>query len=93
MQSFNEGHKNWMDFYPVEERLGKGARTDRDAVMMVDVGGGAGQQALALKNKFPSLPGRFVVQDLQSLPAEHERVQGIEYQQHDFFNEQPVKGE
>ena len=57
MKTFNEGHKDWIDFYPVEERLGKGASTESNAVMIVDVGGGAGQQALALKGKFPILPG------------------------------------
>ena len=45
MGTFNEGHKDWLDFYPVEERLAAGADDSPEAVMMVDVGGGHGHQA------------------------------------------------
>ena len=64
MATFNDGHKDWLHFYPVEERLGKGAESEADSVMMVDVGGGYGHQAVNFKNSFPHLPGRFIVQDL-----------------------------
>jgi demethylsterigmatocystin 6-O-methyltransferase len=92
ISNFNKDRKDWSDFYPVEERLGKGAETNSDAVMMVDVGGGLGHQAVGLKKKFPQLPGRFVVQDLMSLPPESDRVDGVEYVVHDFLKEQPIKG-
>ena len=95
--NFNEGHKDWLDFYPVEERLGKGADGGADggadAVMMVDVGGGPGHQALNLKKRFPQLPGRYIVQDLpHTFPKDAERDPGIEYMHHDFTTVQPVKG-
>ncbi len=92
MATFNEGHRDWTEFYPVLKRLGEGARDDVDAVMMVDVGGGLGHQALNLKRNYPQLPGKFIVQDLpQALPDP--RPEGIEYMAHDFTTEQPVKGE
>ncbi|KAJ9634421.1 hypothetical protein H2204_006246 [Knufia peltigerae] len=91
MTNFNDGHKSWTEFYPVMERLGREAKQDASAVMMVDVGGGYGHQAAELKHKFQQLPGRFVVQDLvQGLPASPK--DGIEYMEHDFFAEQPIKG-
>ena len=92
MSNFNEGHRVWSDLYPVEDRLGKGADTDANAVMMVDVGGGLGHQAAGLRKKFPQLPGRFVVQDLNALPPDSDRVAGVEYEVHDFMKEQPIKG-
>ena len=90
--NFNEGHKDWFDFYPVNARLNSDAETESSAVMMVDVGGGWGSQAIGLKKKFPQLLGRFIVQDLMSLPPESDREPGIEYVSHDFFKEQPIKG-
>lgn len=93
MGTFNEGHKAWTDVYPVAERLGKGASTESDAVMMVDVGGGQGHQAIDLKKSFPDLPGRFVVQDLPfAFPPEEQRVKDVEFMVHDFTKEQPIKG-
>ena len=92
MSTFNEGHKDWTEVYPVEERIGSDADTSPDAVLMVDVGGGYGHQTVKLKRKFPNLPGRFVVQDLLALPPEKTRVNDVEYMEHDFMTEQPVKG-
>lgn len=91
MANWNVGHKDWCDFYPVLDRLGHEASRDPSAVMMVDVGGGLGHQAAALKRKFPKLPGRFIVQDLaQSLPSSP--PDGVEVMEHDFFAKQPIKG-
>ena len=91
--SFNRSHKDWLEFYPVEKRLGEGAESGSDAVMMVDVGGGLGHQTVNLKKRFPKLRGRLVVQDLPNvLPASKDRVPGIEYMDHDFTTEQPIKG-
>jgi hypothetical protein len=58
--------------------------------MMVDVGGGCGHQAKPLKDTFPNLPGKLVVQDLPQM--EGKGIPGIEFQAHDFFLEQPIKG-
>jgi len=91
MATFNEGHKDWFEFYPVEKRLIEGARDEPDAVFMVDVGGGLGHQAINLRRQFPHAPGRFIVQDLPyALSSEWEA--GVEFQVHDFMTEQVVKG-
>ena len=91
MSGFNEGRASWLDFYPVEKNLGAGARPDKDAIMFVDVGGGFGQEAVALKKRHPNLPGRFVVQDLPYAIAGL-KLDGIEAMVHDFFQPQPIKG-
>lgn len=90
MRTFNDDHRDWLDIYPVEERLAIGAEPSPEAVMMVDVGGRHGKQAINLKRKFPHLPGKFVVQDLlQGFPAE--KSGDVEYMVYDFRAEQPIK--
>jgi len=93
MSSFNDGHKNFLDIYPIMERLAPGASTDPEAVMMVDIGGGQGHQAIAMKAKFPDLPGRYIVTDLaHGLPEKKDAYPGVEFLVHDFMTEMPIKG-
>ncbi|KAK4679817.1 hypothetical protein QC764_207430 [Podospora pseudoanserina] len=82
---------HWVDKYPVEERLGSLA-TKPDEAVLVDIGGGFGQQAIAFKAKFPNLPGRVIVQDIPQTLAGARPVPGIEFVEHDFFGPQTVKG-
>ena len=60
--------------------------------MFVDVGGGYGHEAAALKKHYPNLPGRFVVQDLPQIVSEIKLEDGVEAMAHDFFTPQPQKG-
>ena len=64
-----------------------------DAVAFVDVGGGAGHQGVALKERFPKLKGRIIIQDKPTVLAAALHDEGIEKWDYDFFTEQPVKGE
>jgi hypothetical protein len=68
----------------------EGFRDGNDSVMFVDVGGGFGHQAKLLKDTFPDIPGKFVVQDLPQMKGKD--LPGIEFQIHDFYEEQPIKG-
>ena len=43
----------------MEEEIGKGARQDSEAVLFVDIGGATGYEGLALKKRYPNLPGRL----------------------------------
>ncbi|KAL8798877.1 MAG: hypothetical protein Q9182_006307 [Xanthomendoza sp. 2 TL-2023] len=90
MTAFDEGRTSWLTFYPVI-KLQYGARKDSDAVLFLDIGGGMGHEASALKKRFPSLPGKLVVQDLPVVVA---RIQSgvVKSMAHNFFEEQPVKG-
>lgn len=79
----------------VQENLIKGAKTDGDAVFLVDVGGGAGHDLQELAQKHSDLPGKLVLQDLEGPIGEAKASklsEKIELQEHDFFSEQPVKG-
>lgn len=90
---YTKGRSSWMDTFPVKETLGTDARDGPAAIMFVDIGGGMGQEAVALKKRFPDLPGRFVVQDLPQIVSKHILNDGIESMAHDFFTPQPVEGE
>lgn len=87
--SFRRRGKDWFDVFPVADRL----RVPRDAdPLLVDIGGGQGEDLKKFKGRFPTMPGKLFLQDLpavvqgvQDLPA------GIEVQDHDFFQVQPVK--
>ncbi|KAF2111944.1 O-methyltransferase-domain-containing protein [Lophiotrema nucula] len=60
---------------------------------VVDVGGSHGVIALKLREKYPGM--KLVVQDrpevIKAVP-ESVKLQRLEFQAHDFFTEQPVKG-
>jgi len=96
MAGYRQGRPSWMDpdFYPVEDLLGKGFRTeDKDAVMLVDVGGGLGHDIEEFQRKHPRLPGRLVLQDLPSVikEATQKLHSAIEPMDHDFFTPEPIK--
>ena len=86
------GTQQWFDIYPAAEKF-RDFRNSADAVLMVDVGGGPGQELIRFKQANPDLPGRLVLEDLpktlhrlENLPKE------IEPLGHDFFTPQPVRG-
>lgn len=85
---------NFTDFFPADKQLGQGFdRSDKDAVIFVDVGGGRGHETLELRKKFPHLRGRMIVQDRTEVIRDITDKEGIEVMEHDFFKPQPVKGE
>ena len=93
MSGQRDGRAKWVDFFPFEERVAKGFERGDGAVMLVDVGGGRGHEVEEIKKKHPSLPGRFVLQDLPATIDQALPVPGMEAVVHDFFTEQPIKGQ
>jgi hypothetical protein len=94
---FDKDHKSWYEVYPLVERVGPQhqiSTADPESATFVDVGGGKGHQTLMLKRTFPQLFSRFVVQDLVSMVGIPEQLAaaGIEFQPHDFFAPQPIRG-
>ncbi|KAL9105135.1 MAG: hypothetical protein Q9187_008819 [Circinaria calcarea] len=95
MSGYRAGKPSWVDpgFYPVEERLCNCMKQGKGEVWVVDVGGGLGHDLELLKQKYPHVPGRLVLQDKQEvidqIPASET---GFEKTAHDFFTPQPVKG-
>lgn len=84
--------KQWFETYPVVSKFSD-AKSDADSVLIVDVGGGPGQELVGLKQAHPQLPGRFVLQDLPiTLDRIFRPMDGIEKMPYDFFTKQPVRG-
>lgn len=85
---YRRDEKDWSEFFPVEKKLQVQAPSD---VVLVDVGGGRGKDLQAFHEKFPSLQGRLVLQDLPHVLETADLPSVIEIKPHSFFDEQPVK--
>lgn len=81
---------DWTESFPVEKEVGAFSAKPEQAIL-VDVGGGFGQQAITFRNKFPNIPGRVIVQEIPSTLEGAQPVPGIELNVHDFFEPQPIK--
>lgn len=99
MGAYNSGRPKWVDpsFYPVREQLIDGFRadsSDKDAIMLVDVGGSLGHDMELFLKEFPNSPGRLVLQDLPDVITQARSLglsARIELMEHNFFTQQPVK--
>lgn len=80
--------------YPWDEELRIKDMKDTD-VLVVDVGGGKGQVLKAVKETFPTLTGRMVLQDVSDV-IEDAKASGlpsyIEPMSASFFERQPIQG-
>ena len=95
MAGYRQGKRSWVesDFYLVRERLVKRIKANKDAVLLVDMGGGMGHDLEEFKAKNPGLSGRLVLQERQEVVSQIKNLSpGIEATVHDFFTPQPVKG-
>ena len=93
MTGQREGRANWLDFFPLEETLSTGFKGGDDAVMFVDIGGSKGHETAAIMERYPHLPGRYILQDLPNTIKQAVSVPGLECMAHDFFQDQPIQGE
>jgi demethylsterigmatocystin 6-O-methyltransferase len=58
MQHQRLDSSTWMDVYPLD------VSSSSNQDFFVDIGGGVGHMCIALRERFPNLPGRLVLQDL-----------------------------
>lgn len=86
-----ERRQSWVDSYPISSQIG-GFKAADDSALLVDIGGGFGQQAVAFKAQVTSNSGPIVVQDVASTLNHAPAIDGIDFQEHDFFTPQPVRG-
>ena len=82
---------HWVDWYPVKELILDGYDESGDSALMVDIGGGYGQDLEYFKKKFPSVRG-LILQDLPRTIAEVHLSAGIKAMGYDFFTKQPIQG-
>lgn len=96
MSAYHQGRASWMDpgTYPVQEKLIDGASTKESDVFIVDVGGNKGHDLEEFRSKWPTAPGRLILQDRPQVLGDIKSLNSaIEPMEHDFYTEQPVKGE
>ena len=79
----------WFDVVPFAEEA---ANVSPDHALFVDIGGNIGHQSKRLRSKYPTLPGRVIVQDLPESVNVATPAQGVEFMAYDFFTPQPVHG-
>lgn len=79
----------WLDVIPFEAEYGQS--TDNETPLFVDVGGGNGQQCISLRDKYPALKGRVILQDRPPVLEKAITGPGIEKMSYDYLTEQPVK--
>lgn len=82
----------WVDWFPVQDRIIDGFEYEEGGVLLVDVAGGRGHDLERFHGKFPSTPGRLIVEDLPQVVEGINPRSGIECQPIDLFEPQPVKG-
>lgn len=84
------GERTWLDVFPFQEELGQ--NTSADVPLFLDIGGANGHQCVLLKQRFPQLPGRVVLQDTEQVISNAPELEGIEKIAYDAFTPQPIKG-
>ena len=82
----------WLDWFPVQEELLQSVPAGDNTPLIVDIGGGRGQDLVAFTQRFPGAKRRLVLQDLPRVIESNSRLEGIEQMEHDFFTPQPVHG-
>ena len=91
----NRGSRpSWIEWFPVEHNVLRGAKEDDDAVLIVDVAGGRGHDLEAFRRNFPGAKGRMILQDLPGvIDGVRELDLRIERMAYDMFLPQPIEGE
>ena len=95
MEIRRRGLVKWHETFPMAKELGPGAKTDKDSVMIVDVGGNKGHELGSFHETHPEIPGRLILQDLDVMIESVNKngpPESVEAQVYDFFTPQPVKG-
>ncbi|KAL8953358.1 MAG: hypothetical protein Q9222_000785 [Ikaeria aurantiellina] len=84
----------WVEWFPIQERLLH--RNDMSippaGVLLVDIGGGKGQDLELFRDKFPDAKGTLILQDLDAVISKLDDDRGYEVMAHDFLSPQPVIG-
>ena len=92
MSGHRVGRANWLESFPLEEQIATAFDGGKDGILWVDIGGGRGHEVEAIKERYPYLPGRFILQDLPDTIKQAIPVPGMETVNHNFFMEQPIEG-
>ncbi|ODQ74016.1 hypothetical protein LIPSTDRAFT_336413 [Lipomyces starkeyi NRRL Y-11557] len=83
------GMPTWLDAYPYKEKA-EGLKPEQP--LFIDLGGGIGHQAIALREKLPDLPNKIVLQDIPQTLEHAIKHPGVEVVVQDFFQPQAITG-
>lgn len=92
MTCHKRGRPEFPEVYPVNKELVDGLKQDKEAVLLVDIGGGLGQEITTLRQMVPNLRGRTILQEVPEMVQSFPGVEGIEVMEYDFFKPQIVQG-
>jgi demethylsterigmatocystin 6-O-methyltransferase len=81
---------DWLATFPMEQEVS--AWDEPEKPFFVDVGGGFGHQCVGLREKYPTLRGSVVLQDLPQTLQQVKPIEGVQILAHDFFQPQPIHG-
>ncbi|THV52662.1 hypothetical protein BGAL_0073g00370 [Botrytis galanthina] len=81
------GAVTWLSAFPFRQELGE----FQQKPVFVDIGGGFGHQCILVKETFPELSGKLVLQDLPQTLEHVAKIDGVEIVVHNFFEPQVIK--
>lgn len=94
MRIQREGRPVFFDALDFEDRFAQG--TTDSTVLFVDIGGSTGPQSIALRERYPNLPGRVIIQDrpevVQQAKQKLDSSSNIDVEVYDIFTPQTIKG-
>lgn len=89
MGAMQTNEASWVSVYPHETLVNSAAN---DAPILVDVGGGLGQDLERFRAHHPDLADRLYLQDLSDVVASSTCPDPVHKMAHDFFTPQPIQG-
>lgn len=91
MATQKTGINLWVDNFPFEQDISRGTTTD-ETPLFIDIGGSGGHVCVSLKEKYPNIPGRVILQDRPEVIEQASFKLNIEKMAHDFWTVNPIKG-
>lgn len=89
-----ESRPSLFDVMDFQARFGTDSTSS--AVLFVDIGGSTGSQSLKFRQRYPSLPGRVIIQDrpevVQKAKLALDKTANIELEVYDIFTPETIKG-
>jgi len=80
----------WLKDYPFDAN--HGIASTSETILFVDIGGSNGHQCDLLRQQFPTLPGKIILQDRSLTLAKATAGETIERVSYDYLTPQPIQG-
>lgn len=98
MATQRDGLPIFLDVLDFRKEFLKTTSLDDNTPVFVDVGGALGHQCIAIRERYPDLKGRIILQDQDFIVKQVESnplpgFKNVEVMAYDFFTPQPIKGQ